>query len=110
MKRRILKKIAWHPERYSTARHEWAHAQYFQRYCRLIKWSEIMERTRERTRKILIENGVDPDGPQPMVCQRCRKVVQCDDQGLLWCDCHDERKGIDPNHPDVVPIEIEGRP
>lgn len=105
MKKRILKKIVSHPERYSTARHEQAYADYFRRYCRLIKWSETMKRVREKRRDILIENGL-PDDARSVVCQRCRKLVECDDEGLRWCDCHDERKGINPAHPGVVVVQV----
>jgi len=49
------------------------------------------------------ENGLSPDDPG-ITCLRCRKMVQSSG-GLLHCDCHDERVGIDPNHPDVVVID-----
>ena len=49
------------------------------------------------------ENGLPEDAPG-FPCLRCRKMVQCDDQGNFYCECIDERKGIDPNDPMVVPI------
>jgi hypothetical protein len=48
--------------------------------------------------KIKEENGLPPD-VRCMVCTRCRKIVQSED-GLLYCDCHDERKGINPDEPE----------
>jgi hypothetical protein len=52
---------------------------------------------------ILAENGLPPDA-KGIVCTQCRKMVKCDEEGYLSCDCRDERKGIDPNDPSVVPI------
>ena len=47
-------------------------------------------------------------GGKPMICSGCKKPVQTDEDGKWFCDCHDERVGIDPNHPDVVVLgEIE---
>lgn len=47
---------------------------------------------------------------KPLICSGCKKQVQTDEEGHWFCDCHDERKGIDPNHPDVVFLgEIEER-
>jgi Zn finger protein HypA/HybF involved in hydrogenase expression len=41
-----------------------------------------------------------------ITCTRCKKVVQSEN-GLLFCDCHDERKGIDQNDPSVVLLDLE---
>lgn len=41
--------------------------------------------------KILKENGLPPGTKNVIMCFGCRKPVQSDD-GLLYCDCHDERK------------------
>jgi hypothetical protein len=57
----------------------------------------------QRIAQIKRENGV-PEDSCCMVCLGCRKVVQFEGDAM-FCDCHDERKGIDPNHPDVVPLE-----
>lgn len=43
-------------------------------------------------------------GGKPVMCSGCKKPVQTDENGRWFCDCHDERVGIDPNHPDVVVI------
>ena len=52
--------------------------------------------------KIRAENGLPPDS-KTMVCTGCRKPIQSEN-GLWFCECHDERKGIDPNEPGTVPI------
>lgn len=62
--------------------------------------------------EIKVENGLAPDA-NVGVCTRCRKVIQSDDDGLWYCDCHDERKGIDPNDPSMMPIPdrfFKGKP
>lgn len=56
--------------------------------------------------EIKIENGLAPDNPC-MVCLGCRKPVNIDrSNGLMFCECIDERKGIDPDNPNVIPISI----
>jgi hypothetical protein len=55
--------------------------------------------------EIKVENGLAPDAPG-MTCLRCRKMVNSEN-GFLFCECTDERKGIDPNDPFVIPITIE---
>lgn len=58
--------------------------------------------------EIKAENGLTPDS-QGAACLRCRKMVQSEN-GLLFCDCVDERKGIDPNDPNVIPVTIYDEP
>ena len=53
--------------------------------------------------KILAELGLPLDY-KGIICTGCKKPVQSDEHGNWHCDCHDERVGIDPNAPGVVPI------
>jgi hypothetical protein len=68
------------------------------------KMSKVLDRLDKTIQKIKEENGM-PDY-KGIVCLRCRKIVQSED-GLLYCDCTDERTGIDVNDPDVVVINPE---
>lgn len=54
------------------------------------KWEETVEWLIKTTKEIKVENGLPPDAPGP-VCIGCRKMIQSED-GLWYCDCHDERK------------------
>lgn len=61
------------------------------------------DRIKQQTAEIFVENGLSPDYKGP-ICTGCRKPIQSDELGNWYCDCHDERVGIDPNDPGVVPI------
>lgn len=64
---------------------------------------EVCDRLDIEIPKIKAENGLPPDYKGP-ICTRCRKPVQSDEHGNWYCDCLDERVGIDPNDPSVVII------
>lgn len=64
---------------------------------------EVCDWLRVEAPKIKVENGLAPDA-FGTVCLRCRKMVKCDEDGFLYCDCRNERNGIDPNNSDVLPL------
>lgn len=49
-----------------------------------------LKRLEEVMNKIKVENGLALDA-RCMVCLKCRKVVNMDDDGNCWCGCRDER-------------------
>ena len=53
---------------------------------------EVSDRLPGEIAKIREENGLPPNGPG-VVCTKCRKMVQSDEDGNWYCECHDERVG-----------------
>lgn len=71
------------------------------------EWPRIRDEITEEQRKIKIENGL-PEDSKCIICMKCRKPVQCDEEGNLYCDHFDERKTYTAEElpEDVIPIDM----